>query len=202
MATISEITWKSEAKRKARVYVDGEFWMTLPRDVIEALGLYEGREYEPSRLKLLEREVIEEKEMLYCLRSLDARMQTRRQLARKLQLREVDEEMAARILDRLDSIGLIDDEAVARQRAQTLLARGYGRRRAELKLYELGVDKDLGGKILDEVYLDDEQLERALKAMGSRFSGKDDAQKAWAFLARRGFSSDVCRKAIDQLRAE
>lgn len=196
MAQVTSIEWKSERKRNARVYVDGEHWLTLPGEVIEWLLLYEGRQIPDEELPELEQRAHQSRAKLFCLRSLSAKAQSRSELEKKLAQREVPEEMAAKVLDGLQADGYLDDREYARQLAENTKTRGYGRDRAWQKLFRAGVDRELVQEVLDEVFDDpDDQVEAALKALTKR--RRDDApHKSFAFLVRRGFGSDVAWRAI------
>lgn len=203
MARISEIKWKGAEKRRARIYLDGEFWMTLSMEVIESLGFYPGYLLSDEHQEEVETRIVEENAKLFLMRSLNWKMQSRAQLARKLVEREVPKEIADRALDRMVEIGLLDDWAVAESVARGLHDRGYGRRRAQMKLQEIGIASEQAAEALAAIYNDeeDEEVERALAAIGSRYRTSGDAQRAFGFLVRRGFDMSVASKAVKLLPA-
>lgn len=204
MARISEIKWKGTEKRKARVYLDGEFWMTLSMEVIESLGFYAGYTISDDRKDEVETRIVEENAKLFLIRSLNWKLQSRAQLAKKLKEREIPAEIGDRALDRMVEIGLLDDRVAAESSARSLHDRGYGRKRAQLKLREIGIADELAREVLDLIYAEDgdEEVERAIAAMGSRYRSAADGNRAFGFLMRRGFSPAAASKAVKTLPPE
>jgi regulatory protein len=204
MSKITQIKWKGQSQIKARIYLDDEFWMTLPVEIIEALGFYPGFAISPDQRQEIEVKIVEENAKLFCMRSLNWKMQSRAQLRKKLKDREVPEEIAERVLDRMIEIGILDDRLVAESVSRALRSRGYGRMRSKMKLRELGINDEITLETLEATYGDDEdeELAEALAAMGNRYKTKDDYQRAFGFLVRRGFSMSAASKACKTLPAK
>jgi SOS response regulatory protein OraA/RecX len=85
-----------------------------------------------------------------------------------------------------------------------MLARGYGRRRAEQKLRARGLSGAVAAAALAETYRDGENEDAlARAALGRRGVATDaDRRRAIAYLARRGFSARAAWKAVEAAAGE
>ncbi len=131
---------------------------------------------------------------------LAVRQRSRRELQRRLlavgfDAGEVDEE-----LERLQAVGLLDDERFAREFAEHLVNnRLAGRRAVANALVARGVQRGTIERTLDELGVADE--ERALelaRGRAGRLSGlpRDAAyRRLVSFLLRRGYESGLARRA-------
>jgi regulatory protein len=128
------------------------------------------------------------------LDQLTGRARSRRELADKLAAKGVPDDVAVRLLDRFEEVGLVDDEAFARSwvsgRQQ---AKGLARRALGHELRRKGVDDELVREVLDEV--DPDQEEHAARLLVRRklrtLSRVDDAtatRRLVGMLARKGYA--------------
>ncbi len=156
-----------------------------------------------------------------CLRLLTVRPRSRAELLHRLRADGVDEQMARRVLDRMEQVQLVDDASFAqawvRSRQQFS---GRGRRALVVELQRKGVAEELIQGALGEV--DDEaehararellrRKSRSTAAQGpaellrrkSRSTAAQGpaapaaaARRLTGLLARRGFAPDVVRSAV------
>jgi regulatory protein len=133
---------------------------------------------------------------------LAVRSRSRRELQQRLSRAGFEPAEIEETLDRLQSVGLVDDEAFARQVAQHAVgSRGSGRRAVESALFAKGIARETIEAVLAEV--DDEggsEEDRALELARTRVARlSGDPAKAYdrlfGFLARRGYAPSVARKA-------
>src|SRR5256885_2192349 len=96
VAAITEIRWKDESRKRARVYLDGEFWLAARAKEVSRLGLVEGMVVEDA--DALARELVLEQAKTFLLNSLGARAQSERELERKLAARDIPAGVAAEAL--------------------------------------------------------------------------------------------------------
>jgi regulatory protein len=197
MAAITEIRWKDETKKRARVYLDGEFWLAARAKEIGRVGLAEGMAVADP--EALARELVLEQAKTFLLNSLGARAQSERELERKLAARDVPPSVASEALAFARSYGFTDDAALARYLCEQLRESGYGSRRAQEKLRLRGIDQSLAREAVAETFAEEAEhvLTRAKAALGTRYCLPEERQKAFAFLCRRGFSIDVARRAVE-----
>ncbi len=91
------------------------------------------------------------------LDQLTGRARTRSELATKLSSRNVPDDIAGRLLDRFEEVGLVDDAAFAREWVeQRQSGRGLARRALAMELRRKGIDDETAREALDEIEPDDE----------------------------------------------
>ena len=132
---------------------------------------------------------------------LAVRQRSRRELERRLLQAGFDADEVAGVLERLERVGLIDDEALARSVVEHGFAiRKESQRVVAGRLRAAGVAPETTSVVLAEAGDDDEQ-ERADALAASRALRlaslpRDKALPRLAsFLARRGYAPDVARQA-------
>lgn len=146
-----------------------------------------------------------------CLRLLTDRARTRSELAEALRRRGVENTVSARILDRFDEVGLIDDEAFAGQWVRSRhRQRGLGRRAIAMELHRKGVAKEVADQALAEVDPESERsrarelVDRRLRSMS--IDSPEDRVKAarrlLGMLARKGYPGGVANEVIRTALAE
>jgi regulatory protein len=135
------------------------------------------------------------------LRLLSVRPRSRRELQRRLlhagfEAEEVDDELA-----RLEAVGLVDDDAFARQVVEhELTVRRSGRRAVAGRLLAGGVDRATVDRALEEFGPADDEARAIEVATGRarRLAGMPPErayQRLVSFLARRGYDGSVARRA-------
>jgi regulatory protein len=120
---------------------------------------------------------------------------------RKL-LTKTDAETAKGVLERLDELNLVDDDAYAKRLIET-----QKRRKGERALKQTLKQRGVPDTVIDanlEAVSEQEQLEVAralLEKHQWRFKGDEHARKrkAYTFLARRGFSVEVVTEVLEAL---
>jgi regulatory protein len=138
------------------------------------------------------------------LDQLTGRARTRSELATKLRARNVPDDIASRLLDRFEEVGLVDDAAFAREWVeQRQSGRGLAKRALAMELRRKGVDDDVAREALDEIDPDDElEAARALvraKLRSVRNLDRDKAvRRLVGMLARKGHSSSVAFTVVKE----
>ncbi|WP_344411913.1 regulatory protein RecX [Pseudonocardia ailaonensis] len=146
-----------------------------------------------------------------CLRLLTDSARTKHELGARLRQRGVADEIAERVLERFDEVGLIDDEAFAgawvRSRHRH---RGLGRRAIAQELRRKGVAKEIADEALTEV--DDESeaararelVDRKLRTLtlGDAVDRRKAAQRLVGMLARKGYPSGIAYGVVRTALAE
>ncbi|HZX81125.1 MAG TPA: regulatory protein RecX [Lysobacter sp.] len=129
---------------------------------------------------------------------LTRREHSRKELTRKLVSRGVDAAEVEAAVDKLAGAGWQDDRRFAESLVRSRAANGYGplHIRAELGTHDLPAE--VRQSALDD--FDGDWAEIARDLVERRFSRVEDARqrerKAADYLMRRGFPSDVVRKAV------
>lgn len=140
------------------------------------------------------------------LDQLTGRARSRRELADKLAARNVPDDVATRLLDRFEEVGLVDDAAFARswiasRGSADAGGRGLARRALAQELRRKGVADDVAREALDEVdTADEEAAARALVRRKLRTLGRvDDAtatRRLVGMLARKGYGSGLAFSVV------
>ncbi len=145
-----------------------------------------------------------EKAREVCLTALERRMRSRRELADRLRTKGIEEAVAESVLDRLESVGLIDDAAYARAFvASRQRTRPRGRRALEVELRGKGITAPIIESVLADLGEAEDPVEAARRALRPKVRGlagrppEEARAKAQGFLLRRGFDYGTIRLALD-----
>jgi regulatory protein len=147
------------------------------------------------------------------LDQLTGQARSRKELADKLAAKNVPEDIATRLLDRFEEVGLVDDEAFARAwiASRGSAGSGSGRRLAKRalaqELHRKGVDHEVAREALDEIDpADEEAAARSLVRGKLRSVERVDDTRATrrlvGMLARKGYGSGLAFAVVrDELAA-
>lgn len=136
------------------------------------------------------------------LRQLTAAPRSRHQLEDVLRRKDCPDDVAAAVLDRMEEVGLVDDDAYAGMLVRSQQAgRGLARRALRQELRRKGVDDDTAAAALAEVDpQDEEDRARALVAKKMRtMHGLEphvQTRRLAGMLARKGYDADVTMRVV------
>ena len=139
------------------------------------------------------------------LDQLTGQARSRAELATKLASKDVPADIAARLLDRFEEVGLIDDAAFARDWVEQRQAgKGLARRALAQELRRKGIDDELARDILDAKADDDPEAEleaarmlvrRKLRSVRSLDHDKA-VRRLVGMLARKGHGPGVAYRVV------
>lgn len=111
---------------------------------------------------------------------------------------------AARAVARIKELGLIDDNRLAARLAERMSEAGVSKREAYAKLYNKGIPKDVIKTVLEETTFDEvSQIETIIeKKYRNKLSDKENVQKVYAALVRKGFSYREVSAALKKYQQE
>jgi len=138
------------------------------------------------------------------LDQLTGQARSRKELADKLAAKLVPDDVATRLLDRFEEVGLVDDAAFARSWvASRQPSKGLARRALAVELKRKGIDDDLAREALDEIDADDEaEAARALVRKKLRsMANLDDTvrtRRLVGMLARKGYPPGLAFGVVRQ----
>ncbi|GEP40061.1 hypothetical protein NPS01_37240 [Nocardioides psychrotolerans] len=142
------------------------------------------------------------------LDKLTGQPRTRSELRAKLAKKLVPDDVATRLLDRFEEVGLIDDEAFARLWIGSRQpGKGLARRALAQELRRKGIDDEVAREALDEIDpADEEHAARLLVRKKLRSLTRVDEQTALrrlvGMLARKGYGSGMAFEVVrDELRS-
>jgi regulatory protein len=150
-----------------------------------------------------------EKYLSLCYRYLTIRNRSEKEIRDYLLKKNADPDIIDAIVSRLYEQKFLDDEAFARSWVRSrAMFRPRGKRMLQIELQQKGISKELIQQVLSEQTEDvPDELTQAKNLIGKRVQKLHGEprqviyQKVGAFLARRGYSWDVCKKAIDSVLA-
>ena len=136
------------------------------------------------------------------LDQLTGRARSRADLEKKLAQRHVPADVATRLLDRFEEVGLVDDAAFAREWvAQRQEGRGLARRALAQELRRKGIDDEVAREALGDVDEGNEVeaarmlVRRKLRSVRGLESDKA-VRRLVGMLARKGHSSGVAYRVV------
>ncbi len=193
------ITAAEERKKgMTALYIDGEYAVSVDTVTLAASGLKTGSEISDEELhELLEHsQIARAKEKALYL--IEYRSRTRKEIYDKL-LPLFGETAADCAIDRLEELGLIDDESFARDYAEQLITKKhFSRDRTVFELTKKGIDKELAEEITDQLIEEfelppEEQIRVLLDTRFARkLSNEKDRAKTVNSLKMMGFRwSDI-----------
>lgn len=136
------------------------------------------------------------------LRQLTAAPRSRSQLEQVLRRKDCPDDVAATVLDRMEEVGLVDDEAYAGMLVRSQQAgRGLARRALAQELRRKGVDDETARAALDEVdpaAEEDRARQLVAKKMRSMHGLEPVVQtrRLAGMLARKGYGSEVAMRVV------
>ncbi len=186
-------------KRKglSALYIDGEFALKIDTETFLISRLSIGDEITDDELKELIDSSNEKRAKEKALWLISYRDHSKKELIEKVR-KTADNESAQKAVERLQELGLVNDEKFAQRYAeQLLLSKKLSKKAAKYKLIEKGIDRQLAEEILDEFEVDPrEQIRDIIESKYiSSIADEKGKRRAVAALQRKGFNwSDI--KAI------
>lgn len=181
-------------KKLSALYIDGEFALKIDSETIIASPYSVGSEISDEQLKMLIESSNEKRAKEKALWLLSTRDHSKRELETKIR-KTADGDSAKKAVERMEELGLVDDEKFARRYAEELInIKHLSVRGAKFKLTEKGIDCDLADEILEEMAPDPrEHIEILIERKYSRqLSDEKGRRKTVAALQRMGYGwSDI-----------
>lgn len=184
-----------EPRRKSlsALYIDGEFAMKLDTQTLLENRIVPGVEIDDDRLheliKLSDLRRAKEK----ALWLMSYRDHSSKELHDKL-LRDFSEEASAQAVERMNELGLINDEAFAKRFASELHSKHQSPSTIRYKLIQKGIDRDTAEGIVEELEIDPaEEIEALIEKKYARsLSDEKGIRRTVAALQRAGYRfSDI-----------
>jgi regulatory protein len=203
---ITRIEEQKKNKKRCNIYIDGEYYCSIDKDVQEELHFHEGMELNEIEFNQTV-EIIEYKSALRAaLYILTRASKTERELEKKLKDKQHSEKAIVKVLKYLKEIGYINDESYTEFFIKSMRdVSGTSKRSLYYKLTSKGIDKAIIEQKLDEAEIDDftSALNAAQKKLRSlKGDKKENTVKLLSFLYRKGFGFELCRKIMEELDLE
>ena len=190
-------------KRKCKVFLEEEdFAFPLYRGEAERFHIQEGSELsETAYLRIVE-EILVPRAKERALYLLQSQGRTGAQMETKLSGDGYPKEVINRVMEFLEEYRLIDDSAYTENFIRVNQEK-KSRRQIAFELQQKGVDRRDISRILEESAQDDLAAARNLLKKRLRTADLSDPKernRLGAYLARRGFSYDVIRRAMQEVQ--
>jgi Uncharacterized protein conserved in bacteria len=214
-----KLTAKPGKGEKIHLSLDGEYIATVNADYWFTCGIKSGSEVTPEQLEELLTESARRKMMNKALDLLSLRDYSRRELSDKLvtkawekkEQKDMDlgslKQQASDICDRLEELGLLNEERFARSYVDELIRRKHlSRSGLRTALIQKGVQRDIIETVLEEVDVD--PVEQIRELLATKFKNRDlsdEKQKSRTVnaLLRLGYRYNEIHAAMgDQLEDE
>jgi len=197
--TITALKFQKKNKERVNVYLDGRYAFSLA--AIEAAPLRRGQWLSDREIEdLLGRDAFQ-RAYDRALRFLSYRPRSEAEVRRYLQSKKVPPAIETEVVERLTSVGLLDDQAFARywvENRENFNPRGRGALQYELR--QKGLSEEALALALEDIDEEDSAY-RALISRAHRMSPLDRQafrQKWGSFLRRRGFSYEAIHAALER----
>lgn len=179
-----KLTAKPGKGEKIHLSLDGEYIATVNADYWFTCGIKSGSEVTPEQLEELLTESARRKMMNKALDLLSMRDYSRRELSDKLvtkawekkEQKDMDlgslKQQASDICDRLEELGLLNEERFARSYTDELIRRKHlSKSGLRTALIQKGVPRDVIETILEEVEID--PVEQVRELLATKFKNRD-----------------------------
>lgn len=191
-------------KKLSALYIDGEFALKIDTETIIASRFSVGSEITDEELKSLIEQSEEKRAKEKALWLISYRDHSKRELETKIS-KTSDKEAARKAVERMEELGLVNDEKYARRYAEELInTKHLSVRGAKYKLTEKGIDRELAEQILEELAPDPEEHIEALLNTKYRNSLSDEKgrRRTVVALQRMGYSWHEINPALQRYTEE
>ena len=200
------ITQLSKTKRgRYALCVEGEYLFSLHEEVFYSAHLTVGMDVTVERLEELRQESEYRIAKERAMGLLSARSYTAHQLKEKLS-RYADEEASQAAVERMEELGLVNDEEYAFVYARDLYhLKRYSPRRIVQELQRKGIDSQLAREAASQFEEDTtmEQLVELVRRKYGKYLGEEKGRnRAVGGLSRMGYSYEEIKSAIRRVREE
>ena len=203
---VPEITAIEPQESKAHrysIFVDGQFALGVDERVVISLGLEPGQPITADKLAQISAEEEARRAWEAATRLLEHRPRSRQELGRRLRQKDFADATIGRVLDRLEDLGLINDDDFARQLVRSLAGRRHLSKRAIFdRLRRAQISRDIAeaamaGELVD--YDEAAQAKQVVDKYLPRLAGADhekQRRRLWGYLRRRGFSHSLISEVL------
>ena len=202
MARVTSIRPQGRTGRRVAVALDDGTTLTIASSVAREWGLSPGQELGPEDVRSILLREQQARAMARAMRLLGLRPRSEAEIRRHLARRRFGQPVAESTIARLRELGHLDDAAFARYwREARDHASPRGAQALRRELLSKGVSRETVEQAVGEGLTDEESAYRAAEKRLRRLAAADYPtfrKKLTAFLAYRGFSTDVIRRTVQR----
>ena len=210
MKRITKIT-KQQNGERYNLFLDEAFFCGITEDTLVKLRLQKGMEVDEAELENILKEENRNKCFNYAVFLLGKRNYFEKALKDKLKEKEYDEEAIQFAIEKLYHHGYLNEERLTEAFVKDKKRFSKkGPRYIASALKAKGVDEGLIKQTLEACYEEEEALENCMSLLRKKidyYKRKTEdtytlKSKLYAFLAQRGYSSEVIKKSIEAILKE
>jgi regulatory protein len=203
MSKITALTIQENNKNRCNIFIDGDFFMGVPIDLVYKNSLKVGDEVDTSLLESL----ASEKEYLEALsKAIDyvsKYLKTKKQVKTYLCNKGYSEKTVYAVLDKLIEYRYINDKEFAKRYIENN-CKTQGVNLLKYKLMMKGLKKDEISNIYEDANIDSKEIakEIAIKKIKNKEITKENLSKVYRYIISKGFSYEDASYAIDCIKGE
>lgn len=185
------------------LYLDGEFVMNLDTRTLIENRFDVGKEIDDEDLHEIINLSNERRAKEKALWLISYRDHSKKELTDKIK-RTCDEESAEKAVERMEELGLVNDEAYAQRYARKLLySKHMSKNAAVFELSRKGIDKELAQEILENTEVDErDQIRQVIDKKYRNLNDEKIKRRAVAALQRLGYRWDDIRSVLEEYSEE
>lgn len=198
-----------EPRRRGLVqlYIDGEAAVKIDAEVFLKSHLHPGDQLTDEELHQLIEDSDLRRATEKALYLLEHRDHSKRELAEKISRTAASRQAAQKAAERMEELGLVNDESFAQRYAKDLFQRKrYGPMRVRQELRQKGIDPELIDRLLEEYGDEDRYIEQIGEVLRRKYPGWQEDEKirrrAFSALQRLGYSYEQIRTGFSHAEEE
>lgn len=203
MGIITALEAQKRNKQRVNVYIDGEFAFGL--NLMDAVRLRKGQALSEDDIARLQGQDAVVQAVDSAAHFLGFRPRSAEEVRRNLHEKEFSAQVIDQAVERLSTMGYLDDEAFARFWVQN---RGEFKPLSNRALRQELRQKGVADTVIQVILQDNDESELAYQAASGQvrklrsLTERDFRTKLSAFLQRRGFSYDTTHEVVTRLMSE
>lgn len=178
-------------KDMLKVFIDGEYSLTISEEDYLLQGLYEKKEITQEELDYIKTNIIKKDVRACAVKYLSLRLLSEKELFEKLQLKGYDEEIINEVLLDLKSIGYINDMIYARKFVyERVKLKPKSKKMLKMELKKRGISDEVSDEVINNLDYDETvAIKRLVKKRFGKYNLEDPKviKKVYSFLMHRGF---------------
>lgn len=202
MKQITDIISQKNDKKRVSLYIDGEYFSGVQKIVLLTENLHIGDFVDDKKLA----GILADSEYDACFQKASSYVlkggHTIKQVAGYLKNKGFDGKIIAKVIDKLEEYGYLDDSQFAKTFVE-LKSQKHGKRLLEVELKQKGVsDKDIAAAIDCIKDEDETAYSVAKKYLKGKPLDMQLKQKCFRYVLSKGFSYDSAKFAVDKIERE
>ncbi len=202
MKQITDIIPQKNDKKRVNLYIDGKYFSGAQKIVLLTENLHIGDFVDDKKLA----DILADSEYDACFQKASSYVlkggHTIKQVAGYLKNKGFDGKIIAKVIDKLEEYGYLDDSQFAKTFVE-LKSQKHGKRLLEVELKQKGVsDKDISAAIDCIKDEDEKAYSVAKKYLKGKPLDMQLKQKCFRYVLSKGFSYDSAKFAVDKIERE